>query len=43
MVLYTVFTTGFALLLAGLGLMFYDSTYLQEQEQQQLAAESEPV
>ena len=43
MVLYTVFTTGLALLLAGFGLMFYDSTYLREQSQEQLVAESEVI
>ena len=43
MVLYTFFTTGFALLLAGLGLMFYDSIYLREQAQEQMATESEVV
>ena len=43
MVLYTVFTTGLALLLTGFGLTFYDSTYLREQSQEQLAAESEVI
>lgn len=43
MVLYTVFTTGFALLLAGFGLMFYDSVYLHEQAQKQMASESEVI
>ena len=43
MVLYTVFTTGLALLLTGFGLTFYDTTYLREQSQEQLAAESEVI
>lgn len=43
MVIYTVFTTGLALLLTGFGLTFYDSNYLREQSQEQLAAESEVI
>ncbi|MBT3470835.1 MAG: PAS domain S-box protein [Opitutae bacterium] len=43
MVLYTVFTTGFALLLAGLGLIFYDSIFLHEQAEKQMESESEVI
>ena len=43
MVLYTVFTTGLALLLAGVGLIIYDSTFMRDQVQEQLINESELV